>query len=321
MRLAVFSDIHGNIGAFEAVLRDMDALGIRDAVSLGDNVGYGPDPGPVLRLLKARGIASVLGNHEAALADRRRRCNFNSQSRAALDLTEGWLDAEGRALIAAMPSVLVREGCRFVHGMPPDSPFKYLFEFMGRGMPKVFRLFEEMLCFVGHTHEIEVLRCGAEGSVASVLLPSPVHDGAASSIAGGALGPATPVVPDDAAGRHARGAPDASCVSSGCTTGADGGPRPSGIAPAPADGLTGACRKSGVGAAASQTLPLDAGARYLINVGSVGQPRDGDPRAKYVVWDDTARLLVVRRVPYDVAAAVRRFGEAGVARRYIDRLL
>ncbi|MCB2226219.1 MAG: metallophosphatase family protein [Desulfarculaceae bacterium] len=49
---------------------------------------------------------------------------------------------------------------------------------------------------------------------------------------------------------------------------------------------------------------LEPGARYLINAGAVGQPRDGDPRAKYVIVDDQARDIEVRCVPYDVDTTV-----------------
>jgi len=69
-----------------------------------------------------------------------------------------------------------------------------------------------------------------------------------------------------------------------------------------------------------QTL-LQAGERYLINVGSVGQPRDGDPDAAYAVWDLEASLVEVRRVPYDAAEARRRIHAAGLPRILGDRLL
>ena len=45
---------------------------------------------------------------------------------------------------------------------------------------------------------------------------------------------------------------------------------------------------------------LDEGNRYAINVGSVGQPRDNDPRAGYALYDYQNRLLVHRRVEYDI---------------------
>lgn len=40
--------------------------------------------------------------------------------------------------------------------------------------------------------------------------------------------------------------------------------------------------------------------RYIVNVGAVGQPRDGDPRAKYVIWDNRRNILEIRRVAYDI---------------------
>lgn len=47
-------------------------------------------------------------------------------------------------------------------------------------------------------------------------------------------------------------------------------------------------------------LPLRPGVKYLINVGSVGQPRDGNNQAKYVIWDDETSALQLRYVPYDI---------------------
>lgn len=59
---------------------------------------------------------------------------------------------------------------------------------------------------------------------------------------------------------------------------------------------------------------------YLVNPGSVGQPRDRDPRAAYAIWDDESGLLVFRRVPYDIERAQRRMREAGLPAWLSDRL-
>ncbi len=56
----------------------------------------------------------------------------------------------------------------------------------------------------------------------------------------------------------------------------------------------------------SQTLEFENDVRYLINPGSVGQPRDGDPRAAYILYDSSERMLTYRRVPYDVEGAKSR---------------
>ncbi len=60
------------------------------------------------------------------------------------------------------------------------------------------------------------------------------------------------------------------------------------------------------------TLELDPDTWYLLNPGSVGQPRDGDPRAAYVLYDPEARLVQYRRVAYDVGAAQRKVRAAGL---------
>jgi diadenosine tetraphosphatase ApaH/serine/threonine PP2A family protein phosphatase len=65
---------------------------------------------------------------------------------------------------------------------------------------------------------------------------------------------------------------------------------------------------------------LDDGRRYVINVGSVGQPRDRDPRACYAIWDREARSVTIRRVPYDHAAAAAKILAAGLPRALADRL-
>jgi diadenosine tetraphosphatase ApaH/serine/threonine PP2A family protein phosphatase len=67
-------------------------------------------------------------------------------------------------------------------------------------------------------------------------------------------------------------------------------------------------------------VAIDAGRRYIINVGSVGQPRDRDARAAYAIWDVEARRIVGRRVAYDVAAVRGKIARAGLPRFLADRL-
>jgi diadenosine tetraphosphatase ApaH/serine/threonine PP2A family protein phosphatase len=67
-------------------------------------------------------------------------------------------------------------------------------------------------------------------------------------------------------------------------------------------------------------ITLEAGRRYLVNVGSVGQPRDRDPRAAYAVWDTTERRISVRRVPYDIEGARAKIAAAGLPQYLADRL-
>jgi len=68
------------------------------------------------------------------------------------------------------------------------------------------------------------------------------------------------------------------------------------------------------------TLPIEGGLSYLVNVGSVGQPRDGDPRAAFGIYDADAPSLVLRRVAYPVDAAQRRILNAGLPASLANRL-
>jgi len=67
-------------------------------------------------------------------------------------------------------------------------------------------------------------------------------------------------------------------------------------------------------------LQLREGARYLINPGSVGQPRDGDWRAAFAIYDDAQMLLTWYRVPYDLREAQERILQAGLPDRLASRL-
>ena len=69
-----------------------------------------------------------------------------------------------------------------------------------------------------------------------------------------------------------------------------------------------------------RNLLIAPGRKYLINVGSVGQPRDGDPRAAYAIYDMAANTVELRRVPYDVAAQQELIRAAGLPERAATRL-
>lgn len=62
----------------------------------------------------------------------------------------------------------------------------------------------------------------------------------------------------------------------------------------------------------SPRIDLEPGFRYLVNVGSVGQPRDGDPRACYLVLDDREGWLQLKRVSYDVPRTQEKMAAAGL---------
>jgi diadenosine tetraphosphatase ApaH/serine/threonine PP2A family protein phosphatase len=70
----------------------------------------------------------------------------------------------------------------------------------------------------------------------------------------------------------------------------------------------------------SAVIDIEPHTGYLINPGSVGQPRDGDPRAAYALYDSEAGMLRYRRVPYDVETAQNKIRDAGLPPFLADRL-
>jgi diadenosine tetraphosphatase ApaH/serine/threonine PP2A family protein phosphatase len=69
-----------------------------------------------------------------------------------------------------------------------------------------------------------------------------------------------------------------------------------------------------------QTVQLRPGSRYIFNPGSVGQPRDGDPRAAYAIWDTEAATMRFERVEYDIAVTQRQMREARLPSMLVERL-
>jgi diadenosine tetraphosphatase ApaH/serine/threonine PP2A family protein phosphatase len=69
-----------------------------------------------------------------------------------------------------------------------------------------------------------------------------------------------------------------------------------------------------------ETVRFQPGRRYVVNVGSVGQPRDGDHRASFVMFDTQERSVTLERVAYNHASAARKIREAGLPAFFAERL-
>ncbi len=65
---------------------------------------------------------------------------------------------------------------------------------------------------------------------------------------------------------------------------------------------------------------VEPGRKYFVNVGSVGQPRDGNPKCAYVIYDMDEGSIEIRRLDYDIAKAQKKILEAGLPPRLADRL-
>lgn len=238
MQIAVLSDIHGNLEALEAVWADMAIFPVTRIVSLGDMVGYGPNPEEVLQAMRERDVLCCMGNHELGIVSKSERTWFNATARKGLILTEALLSPQSLDYIAKLPRSVVVEGARFVHGFPPDSVTTYLFQVDDQGLVRWFGQ-GERLTFVGHTHELGLAH----------------WDGAEL------------------------------------------------------------CRRT----MGRTVLQLPQG-WSILNAGSVGQPRDGDNHAKYVLWDTLENTIEVRFVSYDIAGTADKILRRGFPPFYAARL-
>jgi predicted phosphodiesterase len=148
MRIAVLSDIHGNLPALEAVLA---AVKPYDAIwQLGDICGYGPQPNEVVARLALEKATGVRGNHDAAAIGDLETDSFNDDARAAVEWTAARLETSTRDWLSALPERSVSEPFTLVHGSPRDPTWEYIFTAsIARGN---LSSFETPHCLVGHTH-------------------------------------------------------------------------------------------------------------------------------------------------------------------------
>nr|WP_321464677.1 metallophosphoesterase family protein [uncultured Desulfobulbus sp.] len=152
MRLAIIADIHGNSRALDAVIADISKIGVDRIVSLGDNIGYGPEPEEVVRTLQGYRVLSVMGNHELALISRSYFQRLHANARQSLLTTRCLLSEQSLAWLEQLPPVRCLFGARFVHGCPPQSMTVYLHNPTATRLQRLFGEFKERCCFAGHTH-------------------------------------------------------------------------------------------------------------------------------------------------------------------------
>ncbi len=163
MRYAIVTDIHANLQAWEAVLRDIASNRVDGIVCLGDVVGYGPNPAEVLKSVHRHVDALVLGNHDAALCGHLTPELFNDRARDILLWTRSVLAPHATDFIADWPLVLIGEGFRCAHGdFAVPGAFNYVFE-AGEALPS-WQATSEPLLFVGHTHMPGIFVIGASGT-------------------------------------------------------------------------------------------------------------------------------------------------------------
>lgn len=243
MRIALLSDIHGNLEAFRACLDNARARGAERIVLLGDLVGYGADPAAVLDLAiaeVAQGALALLGNHdEAALLDG--PCGMNAMAAAAIAWTRDQLTPAHRAFITGLPLTHEEDGRLYVHA-DASAPTRWRYVNDAVAARRSMEATQAHTTFCGHVHRPALYSLGDTGKL------------------------------------------------------------------------------TGFGPVAGAPVPLGRGRSWLAVLGAVGQPRDGDPSACYLMLDTAPLQATWLRVPYDIASAAAKIRAAGLPVGLAERL-
>ncbi len=238
-RVALISDVHGNLPAFRAVLTDIEAAGIDRIWCLGDVVGYGARPNECVQLAAEHCDLCLLGNHDLAVLGRLDITEFSPTAAAAARWTTRRLGGDAKSFLEVLATHDETHALGLYHASPRDPVWEY---------------------------------------VLSALLAGACMDAMAPRV--GAVG-------------HSHVALWFWRENTGLPAG---------------------------GAAPDGTMKDLSSGRWLVNPGAVGQPRDGDRRAAWLLLDPTAWSAAWRRVEYPVDEAADAIRAEDLPTGLADRL-
>jgi predicted phosphodiesterase len=238
MRYGIFSDIHANLEALEAVLAALEEARVDEMICLGDVVGYGPNPNECITLVKEKVDFCLAGNHDVAPLGGLDVQYFNYVARKAIEWTAKELSEDSKAFLRSLPMTQAYDTFFIVHATPVE-PEKWSYILSMSDAIENFSGFSQQTCFVGHSHSAWCVEKSTDGR----------HEGREN-----------------------------------------------------------------------YPITLNDSARYLINVGSVGQPRDRNPAAACGVLDVDNKTYELRRVPYDIPVTQKKILAAGLPELLAERL-
>lgn len=244
MRVAIISDIHANIEAFQAVVNDLQNRADR-VLNLGDLVGYNASPNECVDLAKKIGLLSVQGNHDKAVCNQRLAESFNIFAYRSILWTQKVLTPENTRYLCSLAERFMATYGLACHGSPEGMLSYVELHFQAKAILKKMKKGvwgQARICLFGHTHKRKVWHMDVRGKVAPVQIP-----------------------PDGA-------------------------------------------------------LRLNPDEFYLLNPGSVGQPRNGDPRSSYLIFDTKENSVCFRQVDYDRSETIRKIIDAELPEFFAKRL-
>jgi len=221
------ADVHANLEALEAVLRDAKEQRCTQFAFLGDFVGYCADPRACLEIIRGLNAPCVKGNHDEYCAADLPLTGFSPRAARMVEWTRKQLGSEDREWLRSLPYVRAMEDFTIVHAsLERPERWGYIFDKSAAAASLTHQTTQ--VCFFGHTH----------------IAMAFIRDGT-------------------------------------------------------------------IRAGTYEKFWVEGDKHYLVNPGSVGQPRDGTARATYVVYDLEKRMIELRRVEYDIAAAQKKIREVG----------
>ena len=241
MRYFIFSDVHANIEAFDAVLSAIAEEHVDRIIFLGDIVGYGAQPNEaVTRLKQLKPDAMVRGNHDKVIAEIEDGIGFQDLAYASAMWSRLQMQSDNKAYLRRIPQgpITLEQDIQISHGSPHDEDFYILSH---SDAQPILHQSESWIVFYGHTHLPMIYSTESRFSQ-----HYPEED--------------------------------------------------------------------------EFYYRLSGDRQYLINPGSVGQPRDLNPKASFALLDAAEKLIYIKRVEYDIQAAQRKIREAGLPTWHADRL-
>ena len=230
-RVALLSDVHGNLPAFRAVLEDIEREGVDARWCLGDLVGYGAQPDECVALAAETCEVCLVGNHDLVVIGAIDIGDFSANAATAAQWTRDNLADESIEHLRGLETTDEDHEVGLYHGSPRDPVWEYVLS-TGQAAASMDKMGPRVGA-VGHSHVALWFARGEDGGVSGDTAPGGTE------------------------------------------------------------------------------LDISAG-EWLLNPGGVGQPRDGDPRAAWLLLDLERWTASWRRVEYPIDDAARAIDEAGL---------
>ncbi|HZC13088.1 MAG TPA: metallophosphoesterase, partial [Thermoleophilaceae bacterium] len=150
MRIALLSDVHGNLPAFEAVLADVEREGVDERWCLGDLVGYGAEPDRCVQLARETCTVCLAGNHDLVVTQEIPISDFSPSAAAAALWTRENISSEALEFLRGRPASDPEREPGLYHASPRDPVWEYVLSKWQAD--ECMDLMSNRVAVIGHSH-------------------------------------------------------------------------------------------------------------------------------------------------------------------------